>query len=156
MTAPTQNQLDARLITTDRKEVHLRDLLGKPLVLAFFPAAFTGVCTTELCTFRDRLARFNALDAQVYGISIDLPFSLKAFAEQNGLNFPLLSDMDREAIRAFDVTWPLLSGVVKESANRAMLVLDGAGNTVYRWVAEKPSIEPPYEEVVAAVEALHS
>src|SRR5260370_409717 len=102
MAAPTQSQLDARLITTDRKEVHLRDLLGKPLVLAFFPAAFTSVCTTELCTFRDSMARFNALDAQVYGISIDLPFSLKAFAEQNGLNFPLLSDMDREAAESSD------------------------------------------------------
>src|SRR5436305_2051937 len=120
MPAALESQLDAHLITTDRKEVRVRDLLGKPVVLAFFPAAFTSTCTAEMCTFRDSLARFNDLDAQVYGISVDMPFTLKVFGEQNGLTFPLLSDANREAIRAFDVVWPKLAGVVNDVATRAV------------------------------------
>lgn len=151
MTALTQEQGEATLITTDRQPVKVGDLLGQPLVLAFFPGAFTGVCTTEMCTLRDSMARFNAVQARVYGISVDSPFALKAFAEQNGLTFSLLSDANREAIRAFGLTWPDLAGV-REVSNRAVIVLDGAGNVVYRWVAEKLSQEPPYDEVLAAVE----
>lgn len=150
----TAAQLDARLISTDLKETRLKDLLGQPIVFAFFPAAFTGVCTTEMCTFRDSLARFNALSARVFGISTDLPYALKAFANQNRLNFPLLSDMDREAIRAFEVVWPALSGVVKDVATRSVFVIDGTGKIVYRWVGDSPGNEPPYEEVAAAVEQL--
>ncbi|HEY8284207.1 MAG TPA: peroxiredoxin [Chloroflexota bacterium] len=152
--AATAEQLSARLITTDLKETRVRDLLGQPLVLAFFPAAFTSVCTTEMCTFRDSLAQFNTLNAKVYGISIDLPYALQAFGEKNNLSFPLLSDMEREAIRAFDVVWPLLGGMVKEVASRAVFVLDPDGNIVYRWVGESPANEPPYPEVVKAVESL--
>ncbi len=151
MTALTQEQREATLITTERQPVKVGDLLGQPLVLAFFPGAFTGVCTTEMCTLRDSMARFNAVQAGVYGISVDSPFALKAFGEQNGLTFSLLSDANREAIRAFGLTWPDLAGV-REVSNRAVIVLDGAGNVVYRWVAEKLSQEPPYEEVLSAVE----
>ena len=153
-TPATAAQLGARLITTDLKEVRVQDLLGQPLVLAFFPAAFTNVCTTELCTFRDSLAQFNTLNAKVYGISVDLPYSLQAFGEKNNLSFPLLSDMEREAIRAFDVVWPLLGGIVKDVASRSVFVLDPDGNIVYRWVGDRPANEPPYSEVVRAVESL--
>ncbi|HVA92926.1 MAG TPA: redoxin domain-containing protein [Chloroflexota bacterium] len=153
-TPATAAQLDARLIATDLKQVRVRDLLGRPIVLAFFPAAFTGVCTTEMCTFRDSLAQFNTLNAKVYGISVDLPFALQAFGEKNSLSFPLLSDMEREAIRAFDVVWPLLGGVVKDVASRAVFVLAGDGTIVYRWVGESPANEPPYAEVVKAVQGI--
>jgi peroxiredoxin len=152
MPSLTAQQLEARLITTDRRSIPVVDLIGKPLVLAFFPAAFTSVCTKELCRFRDSVSRLNGLDAQVYGISIDLPMTLKAFAEQNGLNFPLLSDCNREAIRAFDVVWPLLSGVVRDTANRAVIIVDGEGTIVYRWVAEEPGNEPPFDEVFAVLD----
>ncbi|HVC81918.1 MAG TPA: redoxin domain-containing protein [Chloroflexota bacterium] len=153
-TPATAAQLDAHLITTDLKHVRVQDLLGQPLVLAFFPAAFTSVCTTEMCTLRDSMARFNTLNAKVYGISVDLPYALQAFGEKNNLSFPLLSDMEREAIRAFDVVWPLLGGVVKEVASRAVFVLDAEGNIVYRWVGNSPANEPPYSEVTRAVESL--
>jgi peroxiredoxin len=148
----SQDQLDARVITTDRKAVRVGDLLGTTVVLAFFPAAFTSVCTAELCSFRDSLARLNDVKAKVYGISVDLPMTLKVFAEQNRLNFPLLSDCNREVIRAFDVVWPLLSGVVRDTANRAIIVVDATGEVVYRWVAEAPSNEPPLEAVYAVLE----
>ncbi|MGH2409964.1 MAG: redoxin domain-containing protein [Chloroflexota bacterium] len=141
-------------MTTDLKEVQVKDLLGQPIVLAFFPAAFTSVCTTEMCTFRDSLARFNTLNAKVYGISVDLPFALQAFGEKNNLSFPLLSDMEREAIRAFGVVWPLLGGIVKDVARRSVFMLDAEGTIVYRWVGESPANEPPYSEVVRAVESL--
>src|SRR5579875_3413096 len=149
----TQEQRDATLIATDRTRITVNDLLGRPLVLAFFPAAFTSVCTKEMCTFRDSMARFNSLDAAVYGISIDTPFTLRVFGEQNGLTFPLLSDANREATHAFGVSWPDLSGV-RDVSNRAVFVLDAEGRIVYRWVAERPGLEPPYEEVLAAVERL--
>ncbi len=149
----TPEQRDAALITTDRTPVTIGALLGRPLVLAFFPAAFTSVCTKEMCTFRDSMARFNSLDAAVYGISIDTPFTLRVFGEQNGLTFPLLSDANREATHAFGVIWPDLSGV-RDVSNRAVFVLDAEGRIVYRWVAERPGLEPPYEEVLAAVERL--
>jgi peroxiredoxin len=147
----TQEQRDATLITTDRKRVTVGELLGRPLVLAFFPAAFTSVCTKEMCTFRDSMARFNSLDAAVYGISIDTPFTLGVFGERHGLTFPLLSDANREATRAFGVTWPDLSGV-RDVSNRAVFVLDASGHVVYRWVGENPGQEPPYDDVLAAVE----
>src|SRR5215470_15525141 len=126
MAALTQAQLDATLIDTDKSRVRLGDLIGMPVVLAFFPAAFTGTCTTEMCTFRDGIARFNEVNAQVYGISIDTPFTLKVFAEQNRLTFPLLSDANREAIRAFDIVWPDLSGV-RDTSKRAVFVLNPTG-----------------------------
>jgi len=150
MATLSQAQKDATLIATDRRRVQIKDLLGKPLVLAFFPAAFTSVCTTEMCTFRDSMSRFNALNAGIYGISIDTPFTLEVFAERNNLNFPLLSDANREAIRAFDVVWPDLAGV-HDVSSRAVIVVNSADDIVYRWVGETPGLEPPYDEVTAAV-----
>ncbi len=147
----SQAQRDARVITTERKEVRVGDLLGQPIVLAFFPAAFTRVCTAELCGLRDGMARLNDLDAKVFGISIDLPMTLQVFAEQNGLNFPLLSDCNREAIHAFDVAWPLLSGVIRDTANRAVIVVSAEAGVVYRWVAEAPSNQIPFDAVYDAV-----
>lgn len=152
MTSLTPEQLNARLITTEKTGVRIGDLIGRSLVLAFFPAAFTSVCTTELCGFRDNSARLNGLNAQVYGISIDLPATLSVFAEQNGLNFPLLSDCNREAIHAFDVVWPLLWDIVRDVANRAIFIIDGDGRIVYRWVAEKPGNVPPFDEVFATLD----
>ena len=80
----------------DNQSVSLSDYAGKNVVLAFFPAAFSGVCQSEMCAFRDSLASFESLDAQVLGISIDPPFPQKAFAEQNNINFPVLSDLHHE------------------------------------------------------------
>lgn len=152
MATATQAQLDATVIKSGGGKVTVGDMVkGKTTVLVFFPAAFTDVCTTEVCTFRDSLARFNAVQAQVAGVSIDTPFTLNVFAKQNGLTFPLLSDANREAIRAFDVVWPDLGGV-RETASRAVIVLDRAGEVIYRWVGDNPGQEPKYEEVIAAVE----
>jgi len=139
----------------DRQPIRLYSLLGQPLVLAFFPAAFTPTCTREMCTFRDALEHYNRLKAKVVGISVDLPFSLNAFADQLALNFPLLSDYGRQAVRAFGVEDPRpFAGVFPGLSRRAVFVVDPSGTVVYRWVSDDPKVEPPYEEVEKAVEAL--
>src|SRR5919199_5694138 len=94
---------DFTLTNQDRQPVTLSQQRGAPVVLAFFPAAFSSVCTKELCTFRDSLAKLNQARAKVYGISVDTFFTLKAFGDQQGLTFPLLSDFNKQVIREYGV-----------------------------------------------------
>lgn len=151
-----QRAPDATLVNSDRKAVKVSELRGKPAVLAFFPGAFTGVCTKEMCAFRDSLAKFNSLNTQVVGISVDQPFSQKAFADQNGLNFPLWSDYNREAVRAFgvqDQNWA--GGLMPGVAMRSVFVLDRDGTVRYKWVAPTQATEPDYAAVESAVKALN-
>jgi peroxiredoxin len=124
---------------------------GGVTVLAFFPAAFTSVCTKELCTFRDSLSAFEGLGARVYGISVDPPFSLAEFKKQNKLTFPLLSDWKHEAIRAYDVVFANLASIGYEAAARSVFVIGKDGNVAWRWVGEHPGVEPNYDDVKKAV-----
>lgn len=138
-----------------RQRVSLDGQRGKAVVLAFFPAAFTGVCEKELCSFRDSLAALNALNATVLGVSVDAPFANKAFADKNGLNFPLLSDYAREAVRAYGVAHDDFAGMPGyTAAKRSVFVIDPAGVVRYAWVAPNPGVEPNYDEVKAAVQQL--
>jgi peroxiredoxin len=121
-------------------------------VLAFFPAAFTSVCQKELCHFRDQLAAFNSVNATVFGISVDTPFTLKEFARQNSLNFDLLSDFNKDAIQKFDVVNPDMGGL-KGISRRAVVVVDRQGVIRYREVTPTPGDEPHYDKVKAAVDA---
>ncbi|MDZ7687562.1 MAG: peroxiredoxin [Halobacteriales archaeon] len=143
------------LVTADDlDEFTLSDALGDgPIVLAFFPGAFTTGCRAEMCDFRDSLGDFESLDASVYGISVDGPFSQQAFAEENDLNFPLLSDFDKEVIEAYDVVLESLVGIYGPVAERAVFVIDGDGEVTYRWVGDDPSVMPDVDEVREAVEA---
>ena len=112
------------------------DHLGSgPVVLAFFPAAFSSTCTAELCTFRDDLAQFEGLGATVFGISTDTSYALERFRETEGLTFDLLSDNDGSIIEAYDL-------------------VDDAGTIQYAWIADNPGQEPDYEAVVGAVDEL--
>ncbi|WP_251329939.1 redoxin domain-containing protein [Haloplanus pelagicus] len=117
-----------------------------PIVLAFFPAAFTNTCTTEMCTFRDRLANFEDVGATVYGISVDLPYTLNEFRRQNDLNFGLLSDERRELIDDYGVA-DAFPPVDMRVAQRAVFVVDGDGRITYRWLGDTPKQEPDYEAV---------
>ncbi|MBI3580341.1 MAG: redoxin domain-containing protein, partial [Ignavibacteriales bacterium] len=92
---------DFKLYDTDRKERSLSEFLGKKTVLAFFPGAFTGTCTKEMCTLRDSMANLNSMNAQVVGISVDTPFSNKGFTEANKLTFPILSDYTRDVSKQY-------------------------------------------------------
>lgn len=143
---------DFTLLSHEKKPVQLSGLRGQKVVLAFYPAAFTGVCTKELCTFRDALASLNELNAAVLGISVDAPFSNAAFAKQNELNFPLLSDYAREATRAYGVALDNFAGMSGYTASqRAVFVVDESGRVVYEWIAPNPGVEPDYAAVKAAL-----
>ena len=143
---------DFNLFNQKRERVSLADQRGKKVVVAFFPAAFTSVCQKELCHFRDQLAAFNSVNATVFGISVDTPFTLKEFARQNSLNFDLLSDFNKDAIQKFDVVNPDMGGL-KGIARRAVVVVDGQGVIRYREVTPTPGDEPHYDKVKAAVDA---
>jgi peroxiredoxin len=146
---------DFSLLDNKRQKVELSGLRGKNVVLAFFPAAFTPTCEKELCTFRDALAAFNDLDAAVYGICVDAPFANAAFADKNGLNFPILSDYARTATHAYGVAHDDFANMPGYTASkRSVFVIDKEGTLRYSWVAPNPGVEPNYDEVKAAVEAL--
>ena len=143
---------DFTLMNQDRQPVTLREARGTPVVLAFFPAAFSSVCTKELCTFRDSLAKLNEATAQVYGISVDTFFTLKAFADQQGLTFPLLSDFNKDVIRQYGVFNEDMIGL-KGIAKRAVFVLDKEGVVQHREVLDDARNEPNYEKVFQALKA---
>ena len=145
---------DFTLTSQDRQPVTLSGLRGKPVVLAFFPAAFSSVCQKEMCTLRDSMARLGKADAQVYGISVDTFFTLKAFKDQQKLNFPLLSDFNKEAIRDYGVFNEEMIGL-KGIAKRAVFVIDKDGIVRHREVLDDARNEPDYERVFATLGALH-
>ena len=148
------NAPDFTLLEAPGKSITLSEELEKgPVVLIFYPADFTSVCQEELCIFRDALAEYNELGAGVLGISVDGLFSHKAFKEANGIQFPLLSDWDKEVIRAYDVVFPDFVGM-KDVAKRSVFVIDQDGKIVYAWISENPGKLPPFDEVKAAVEKL--
>jgi len=144
---------DFTLTNQERQPVKLSEQRGKPVVLAFFPAAFSSICTKELCTFRDSLARLNQAQAQVYGISVDTFFTLKAFHDQQGYNFPLLSDFNKQAIRDYGVFNEDMIGL-KGIAKRAVFVIDKDGIVRHREVLEDARNEPNYDAVFKALAAM--
>jgi peroxiredoxin len=144
---------DFTLPNQDREPVTLSKQRGRPTVLAFFPAAFSSVCQKELCTFRDALTQLNKLNAQVYGISVDTFFALKAFADQQHLTFPLLSDFNKQVIRDYGVFNEDMIGL-KGIAKRAVFVLDSSGVIRHREVLDDARKEPDYDKVYKAVAAL--
>ena len=121
-----------------------------PVVLAFFPAAFTSGCTAEMCTFRDSMHAFDGLDAQVYGVSVDLPPAQNVFILREELNFPMLSDWDHELIHEFGTVLPDMYGEF-EAARRSIFVLDTHGTITYRWV--EPDGEVDFDAVIEDVHA---
>jgi glutaredoxin-dependent peroxiredoxin len=137
---------DFTLVNQDREPVTLSQLRGKPVVLAFFPAAFSSVCTKELCTFKDSMAQLGKAKAQVFGISVDTFFTLKAFQDQQKLTFPLLSDFNKEVIRAYGVFNEDMIGL-KGIAKRATFVIDKDGMVRHAEVLEDARNEPNYDAV---------
>ncbi len=147
-----QKPPDFQLHDQDKKQRASKDFLGKKTVLAFFPGAFTSVCTREMCTLRDSMATLNSLNAQVVGISVNDPFTNKAFAEANRLQFPLLSDYARETVKKFNVFHSDFAGLKGyTAAKRSIFVLDDRGIVRYKWVSDDPGKEPNYDEIKSAV-----
>jgi len=145
---------DFSLYDYDKKVRKLSEFLveGKKTILAFFPGAFTGVCTQEACAFRDMYGELEKMNGMVVGISVDSPFAQKGFAERYNLTFPFLSDFKRQVIENYGVVWKNLGGVDGYiSANRAIFVVDGSGKIVYKWVAENPGKMPDFDAVKKAL-----
>lgn len=145
---------DFTLMDEDRQPVTLSAALQKgPVVLAFFPAAFSATCEAELCTFRDSLASLTPSKAQVIGVSTDTFFALKAFAEKQQFGFPLLSDFNKDVIRQYGVVNPDMIGL-KDIAKRSVFVIDRSGIVRYREVLDDARNEPDYAKIREALAGL--
>ena len=145
---------DFTLYSTEKKEVNLGDYSGKNLVILFFPLAFTGVCTKELCSIRDNYSKYTALNAEVIGISVDSVFVLEEYKEQEKYNFALLSDFNKEISRSYGALYDNfvlgMNGVSKRSA----FVVDKNGTIQYAEVLEDATEEPNYEAIVTTLNKL--
>ncbi|QGA83067.1 redoxin domain-containing protein [Halomicrobium sp. LC1Hm] len=145
----------APLANGDIESFTLADRLDEaPIVLAFFPGAFTGVCTHEMNTFQDRLDDFSEAGASVYGVSIDTPFSQNEFRDKLGLEFDLLSDSNREIVDEWGLSMDFEELGVDGVAKRSVFVIDGDGVVQYAWVSDDPGVEPAYDEVLDAIDAI--
>lgn len=121
-------------------------LKNGPVVLAFFPLAFTGVCTEEMCEFRDSMEEFSGMSAQVLGVSVDSRFALNAFAEKHGIKYPLLSDFNKQVSKEYDVQYENFLGLLGV-AKRSVFVIDRDGTIRYRWVTEDAKVKPQFDEI---------
>ena len=143
---------DFELVDTELKMRTLGEFGGKKVILSFFVAASSPVCTTEMCTFRDSWDEISKLGAQVVGISNDGPFANKAFAEKHNLSFPILGDYKSKTIRDYDVLMPHLLHVKDyDAAKRSVFVVDENGKIIYKWVSDDPLKEPNYQEIKDAL-----
>ena len=136
---------------TEKNEVSLSQYAGKKVVLVFFPLAFTGVCTTELCSLRDSIATYNQLNAEVIGISVDSLFTLDKFKKEQSLNFTLLSDFNKEVSTAYGCLYENFVLDMKGVSKRSAFVIDAQGAVQYAEVLESAGDLPNFEAIKACV-----
>lgn len=143
-----------KLIDTNKNEVTLENFKGKNLVLFFFPMAWTGPCTKEMCAVQEDYKTYNSLNAAVAGISVDSFFALKKFGEENKIEYPLLSDFNKVAIRDYEVVHHEFAFGYKDVAKRATFVIDKDG--IIRYIEILPVIGdfPNMEAIKNALNAL--
>ena len=142
------------LKNTDLEEVSLADFSGRKVVLLFVPLAFSGPCTQELCDISAGINAYDDLGAQVLGISVDSPFSLKAWAEKEGITIPLLSDFNKEVSAAYGAQFEDLLGF-KGVAKRSAFVVDDAGVVRFASVSDDPKQLPDFEAIKACLQSLN-
>lgn len=146
---------DFTLVSSEKKPVSLRDYSGQPVVLLFFPMAFTSVCTEELCTMRDRIGEFEEVNAQVLAISVDSPFTLAKFKAEQNFNFPLLSDFNKETSSAYDALYEEFVLGLRGVAKRSAFVIDPHGIIRYAEVLENAGKMPDLEAVKAVLSRIN-
>ncbi|KAA8482235.1 peroxiredoxin [Arcticibacter tournemirensis] len=139
------------LYSSELKEISLSDYAGKKLVIHFFPMAFTGGCTTQLCTMRDSFGYYEELGADVVGISVDSPFTLAKFKEENQYQFPLLSDFNKEVCKAYGAYYDEFVFGLRGVAKRAAFVINEEQEIVYAEVLESAGDLPDFEAIQNAV-----
>lgn len=155
MSLPVGTQApDFKLFNSEKKEVSLADFKGRNLIMQFFPAAFTGVCTAQMCSSRDSLSLYNDMNAAVVGISVDTPFSLAEFKQKNGINFDLLSDFNKDLIKAYDMVFENFALGMKGVAKRGVILVDKDGIIQYTETTPSPGDQVNFEALKTALERL--
>ncbi|QKZ14039.1 redoxin domain-containing protein [Spirosoma sp. KUDC1026] len=135
------------LFNSERQEIALSDFAGKNVVILFFPMAFTSVCTTELCEMRDNIATYTNLNAEVLAISVDSPFTLAKFKEDQQLPFNLLSDFNKEVSQAYDTYYETFVMNLKGVSKRSAFVIDGNGIVQYAELLESAGDVPSFSAI---------
>ncbi len=135
------------LFSSDKKEVSLKQYEGNNLVLLFFPMAFTRVCTAELCEMRENIATYQGLNAEIVAISVDSPFTLAKFKEEQNLPFPLLSDFNKEVSTAYGSLYETFAMNMKGVSKRSAFVIDSTGTLQYAEVLDNAGEVPNFEAV---------
>lgn len=149
-----QTAPDFTLHNTEKNKVSLADFRNKHVLILFFPLAFTGVCTNELCSMRDSLAEYNNLNAEVLGISVDSLFTLDRFKKENNLNFTLLSDFNKEAATAYGCLYDSFVFDMHGVAKRSAFVIDGEGIVRYAEVLESAGDLPNFQAIQECLKSL--
>ncbi len=140
------------LVDTEKNKVSLSDQKGNKVLLLFFPMAFTGVCTTELCSVRDNIGQYDQVNAKVFGISVDSPFTLAKFKEDQNLNFPLLSDFNKEVSEEYGCIYDAFIGWMKGVSKRAAFLIDEKGLIQYAEVLESAGDLPNFKAIKDVLE----
>jgi peroxiredoxin len=143
------------LFDTERKKVSLADFKGKNVLILFYPQAFSSTCTEELCAVRDDIARYNNANAEVLGISVDSVFTLKRYKEEQGYNFPLLSDFNKEVSAAYDSLYENWILEMKGVSKRSAFVVDREGIIQYVELVETKDGVPDFEAINKKLESLN-
>ena len=149
-----QNAPEFNLFNSEKNKVSLADFSGKNLVIPFFPQAFTGVCTTELCSIRDNMNVYTSLNAEVVGISVDSIFTLAKFKEEQGYNFNLLSDFNKDISKAYGAFYDEFVFDMKGVSRRAAFVVDGKGQIQYAEVLESAGDLPNFDAIQTTLSEL--
>lgn len=143
------------LFDTERKKVSLADFKGKNVLILFYPQAFSRTCTAELCTVRDDIARYDNVNAQVLGISVDSVFTLKRYKEEQGYNFPLLSDFNKEVSAAYDSLYENWILEMKGVSKRSAFIVDKDGIIQYAELVEAKDAVPDFEAINKKLKSLN-
>ncbi len=145
---------DFTLFDSEKKQVTLSELKGQPVLLLFFPLAFTSTCTKELCSVRDNIAWYNNINAKVFGISVDALHSLAKYKEEQQLNFTLLSDFNKEVSTLYDTIYEKFGYNMKGVSKRSAFVIDKEGIVRYAEVLENAGEIPDFDKIKDALSQL--
>jgi peroxiredoxin len=146
---------DFTLFNSAKNQVSLHSLKGKKVVLFFFPFAFSSTCTKELCYVRDNLSLFNNIDAEILGISVDSLYTLAKFKEDQGFQFTLLSDFNKEVSRLYNAIYEDWNYNMKGVSKRASFVIDRKGIVQYAQVLENAGDLPDFEAIQTNLGAIN-
>lgn len=145
---------DFSLYDTDKNLISLPEQRGSNVLLLFFPLAFTSVCTAELCSMRDSLKVYEGLNAKPFGISVDSLYTLKKFKEDQHLNFPLLSDFNKEVSVLYGCIYDRFNYGMRGVSKRSAFLIDKNGIVQYAEVLENAGMQPDFEAIQAKLRSL--